>query len=83
MKHITSTITAIKTRLQAFVFPLATPTLVPVRVVSRRRGAGMLEYALVALISIAVFGLLVVQFSDILENLATAIGDKLDTIGSD
>jgi hypothetical protein len=77
MKHITGTITTIKTRLQAFAFPLATPTLVPVRVISRRRGAGMLEYALVALISIAVFGLLLTQFSNILEDLAKSIGDKL------
>lgn len=77
MKHITSTIITIKTRLQALLFPLATPTLVPLRVISRRRGAGMLEYALVALISIAVFGLLLTQFSDILSKLAKNIGDKL------
>lgn len=77
MTHIANIIVSIKSYLQAVVFPRVTPALVPVRVRSHRRGAGMLEYALVALISIAVFGLLITQFSDILSTLAELIGDKL------
>jgi Flp pilus assembly pilin Flp len=70
------------TRLTVFVYSLlqqvfAPTALTPVRVMSRRRGAGMLEYALVALISIAVFGVLLTQFTDILSRLAGNIGDKL------
>ena len=51
------------------------PALVRVR--SRRAGAGMLEYALVALISIAVFGVLIEQFTGIFSSLAETIGDRL------
>lgn len=76
MKNITRLTVFVYSLLQAAFAPAA-PRLAPVRVAARRRGAGMLEYALVALISIAVFGVLVTQFSDILGKLATNIGEKL------
>ena len=79
MKHITSLTVFVYSLLQAAFTPAASE-LAPVRVASRRRGAGMLEYALVALISIAVFGVLISQFTDILGNLAENIGDKLKNL---
>jgi Flp pilus assembly pilin Flp len=79
MKHITRLTALVYSLLHAVLTPAA-PQLAPARVASRRRGAGMLEYALVALISIAVFGVLVTQFSDILSKLAKSIGDKLTSI---
>jgi Flp pilus assembly pilin Flp len=59
--------------IAAVLFP-PVPVLARVR---SRRGAGMLEYALVALISIAVFGVLIEQFTGILSNLAKTIAEKL------
>lgn len=64
-------------KLETIIVGASATMLVPVRVTNRRRAAGMLEYALVALISIAVFGILITQFEGILGNLAKNIGEKL------
>ena len=53
------------------------PVLVPVR--ARRRGAGMLEYALIAAIAVGVFIFLREFFNDLFQNLTGDIGDNLES----
>lgn len=47
-------------------------------VLVRRRGAGFLEYALVALISVALFALLLTLFRTQLRNILTRLGDSIN-----
>lgn len=53
------------------------PIMVPAR--SRRRGAGMLEYALIAALAVGVFLLLRGFFEGLFKSLTKDIGDNLKT----
>jgi hypothetical protein len=53
------------------------PVLVPTR--SRRRAAGMLEYALIAALAVGVFLLLRGFFTDLFKSLTGDIKDNLET----
>jgi hypothetical protein len=58
-------------------FSTPAPRLLPVRV-RTRRGAGMLEYALIALISIGVFVALNEFFPDFFQGILDNIQDQFD-----
>lgn len=51
-------------------------------VAARRRGAGFLEYALVALISVIIFGLILTLFKSQISSLFTSISQKINGTSS-
>jgi len=80
LKQLTQkTIAASTTLLAAVTMTGARPQLLPVR---NRRGAGMLEYAMVALISIAVFAALFQFFPDFFGDITRSITERFNGAGS-